>query len=172
MMRTMIVHAVAALAVAALAGSAAANVPPTPFLKSELPANLRYATPKVTLSKPERALGVVNVEAGDGAIVYAVYPTKAAAAKRLAEWKSGDGFKLLGRVPGYGAQSKMLVGSMTGENVFGKKVTNGVTYLIVVRGPVLVLSMSTSTTSIASGDLTDARALLSSGVRHLARVQA
>ena len=146
-----------------------------PFRKTELPGG--FYTAKVLLGeKAKNAVGRVNIVVdGTDLIAYSIYPSPVTAAKRLSDPKlEGEGsekMRLVGSVPGWGKQSHMYVGSVSGENVFGKKVTNGVTMLMVLRGPVIVMAFSVSTESEQSGDMQDARKLLLAGVKHLDRVR-
>lgn len=174
--------AAAGLFLLILSGVAQAAVPPsmltgklfaTPFRQNELPAG--FSDARVTLEEPNKALGAVMVEVTGPdvghLISYAVYPSAAAAAKRIAETGSDAKMRYVGRVPGWGKQSRMYVGSVTGKNVLGQTVTNGMTALGVVRGPVVVMAVSLSASSKSSGDVQSARRLLAAAVKHLDRVR-
>lgn len=144
-----------------------------------------YGTGKVTLGdKPDRKGWVTSVDvevSGPDALdqfSFDVYDTVGSALYVLTHPRlnrSEDGVsskaRVIGRAPGWGKQSVMMVGTVTGENVFGKKVKNGFTILAVLRGNVLVTVVTTSTSSETSGNVTSARQLLAYAVKQLDRVR-
>jgi hypothetical protein len=150
-----------------------------PFPDSQLPAG--YTGAKVTIDKPDKIdlkrklVGRVLVEEGGGqsAIMYTVYETAPDAAYAITHPifdKSGD-FRVMGRAPGFGKQSRLIVGSITGKNVFGKKVTNGVTGVSVLQGNVGVSGVSISYDNEDSGDIQAAMKMLRAGIKHLRLVR-
>lgn len=135
-----------------------------------------FSNPKVTFEKPSRkgSIGAVAVEVSgpdaSNAALFSIYQTRAAALAAIKSPKPTEDVKVVGRAPGWGKQSVMMMGSVTGENWFGKKVTTGVTLLAVLRGNVIVQSYSASLTNEDSGDVLSARKLLAWAVKQLDRV--
>lgn len=169
-------------AVIAAAGTAVAALSPNELHQALLASRYRslpkgFSEPKVSLEKPSRKgqVGVVVVEVTGpdptNLIRFSVYRTQAFAASALRDPKWGKGFELVGRAPGWGKESVMVIGSITGKNLFGQTVTNGVTLLAVLRGNVIVQAVSTSGSNPESGDVLTARRLLAYAVRHLDSVR-
>lgn len=150
-----------------------------PFPDSQLPAG--YSGAKVTLQNPDKSdrkrkqIGQVIVSMSDdqNVIFYSVYETTAAAAYALTHpiFDKNTDATVVGRVPGFGKQSRLIVGSITGKNVFGKEVTNGVTVVSVLQGNVGVSGASVSYDNEDSGDIQAAMKMLRAGIKHLRLVR-
>jgi hypothetical protein len=140
-----------------------------------------FSGAKVSYEKPsgkfKGQVGTALVEVTGPDVVnfvrYGVYTSSVLARKALHDpkaWKDNRG-TLLGPAPGWGRDSVMVVGSVTGKNMLGKEVTNGYTVLAVLRGGVIVQAYSVSVDNKDSGNITSARKLLRSAVQHLDRVK-
>lgn len=80
-------------------------------------------------------------------------------------------FHVLGTVPGYGkTRSIWINATIEGDNVFGKKVRNGVTIMYVQRRNVIVAAFTISTDNESSGDVPGTLKLMKSALAHLNRV--
>lgn len=148
------------------------------FPDSQLPSG--FFSAKVGLSKPSKnatklhVVGEVEVDV-DGpdvadALLYVIFPTRSAALADLKHTQAPPGGKVAveGKVPGYRIPSQWVVGSVTGNNAFGQKVTNGITGLFVVQQNVLIGAVTVSSDNTDSGNTPGALALLKAGLRHLA----
>lgn len=126
-------------------------------------------------AKKYHAVGAVDIDidAGSAGLSYIVFPSPKDAYGRFTHpdaWSKE--IKTVGKVPGYKIPSTWANGSITGDNAFGKKVTNGVTFMGVQRGSVVVIAFTISTANEHSGDVPGTLALLRSALAHLGRVQA
>jgi hypothetical protein len=180
---------VAVLTAAVTAASSAAPATPqklyTRLLTSSYPDSQLpdgFSSAKVGLMQPsdrarkyhvvgEVEVGVDGPDVGD-AIVYYVFPAAADARGDLAHPSLSGDFRVIGKVPGYSVPSVMAAGSVTGNNAFGKKVTNGITGLFVLRGNVIVGAVTASGDHTDSGNVPAALALLRSALKHLQAVTA
>jgi hypothetical protein len=154
----------------------------TPWPDSQLPSD--FFSAKVSLSHPTKQgakyheIGEVDVEVDgpdpDDAASFYVFPTAALARGDMAHPNLGtlNNARVMGRVPGYGANSQWIIGSITGKNAFGKTITNGVTGVFVVKGNVIVGAITDSASNDSSGDMPNALALLRAALRHLVAVGA
>lgn len=127
--------------------------------------------------KRHHAVGavLVNIDSGDAAVDYVVYPSVSDVASRWREppTKPKDvvQFQVVGTVPGYGkTRSRWVNATIEGNNVFGKKVRNGLTLMYVQRRNVIVIAATVSTDNEASGDVPAAIKLVRAGIAHLDRV--
>jgi len=147
----------------------------TPVRAGSLPGNFYSA--KVTVGKPSKrakshhVVGEVeiDIDSGDAAIFYSVFPTRTDA---VADWRDADlkGIKTTLRAPQFHQPAAIYNGSFTGKNAFGKKVTNGFTVVGSTPGRVIVSAATTSTESTESGDIPGAIALERFELRHLYRI--
>ena len=148
----------------------------TPIKSSQLPSG--YYSAKVGLSKPSdnakkhHVVGEVEVDIdSDAGILYIVFPTRKDA---LADWYGADLKKAKTRLPAPASFPKPSIianSSITGNNAFGKKVTNGVTVLGYVSQNVIVEATTISTDNTESGDIPGAIALGRYALRHLSAVR-
>jgi hypothetical protein len=114
----------------------------------------------------------IDIDGGDAAIEYDIFPSKADA---LADWKDADfsheqNVTTL-PVTGFPKPAEIINASETGDNAFGKKVTNGVSLLAFVVGYVIVEAATRSTTNTRSGDIPGAIALGKLAISHLESVE-
>jgi hypothetical protein len=179
----------AALASSVRSDAAAPRVPPkalyarllvTPIPTSQLPSGFYSAS--IGVSKPSNtaksnhAVGEVEIDlnGGDAAIIYLIFPTRADALK---DWKDADpthkkGVKTKLPAPGFPHPALIVNGSITGNNAFGKKVTNGFSILGFTAGNVITSAVTSSTTNTNSGDLPATISLGKFALRHLRAVEA
>jgi hypothetical protein len=180
---------VATLAVVA-AASAKPDASPQALYRTLLTSQYRplpagYSSAKVgtdALSdkdKRHHAVGavLVNLDSGDGLIGYTVYPTLADVAGRFREPTTRPegvrSYTVMGTVPGFGrTRSRWINGTIEGNNVFGKKVRNGITVMYVQRRNVIVAAATVSTDNESSGDVPGTIRLMRSALAHLGRVAA
>lgn len=173
-----------ALAVGLVAGGAAAadralsprallnRLLTTPIKPGQLPSG--HYSAKVGVSKPSdkakkhHVVGEVQIEIdSDAAIFYIVFPTRADA---LADWYDADLKDVKSRLPAprnLPKPSGIFNTSITGNNAFGKKVTNGVTILGFVSQNVVASATTISTETTESGDIPGAITLARFALRHL-----
>jgi hypothetical protein len=148
----------------------------TPIKQTQLPSG--YYSAKVGVSKPSdiakkhHVVGEVEIDLdSDAVIVYIVFPTRADA---LADWYGADLKKVKSRLPApltLPKPSGIFNTSITGNNAFGKKVTNGVTLVGFVSQNVIVEATNLSTDTTESGDVPGAIALARFALRHLSAVR-
>jgi len=147
---------------------------------SQLPSGFYSSKTGVTQpssrAKSHHVVGEVEIDldSGDAAIFYAVFATPKDA---LANWKDADAAHTSGiksRLPvpaGFPTPALFLNTSITGKNVFGKKVTNGVSTLGFVAGSVIVQAGTISTDNTDSGDVPGTISLAKLAYRHLRQVE-
>jgi len=148
----------------------------TPIKPSQLPSGFYSASPGIGSpsknSKSHHIVGEVdeNVDSGDAAIIYEVFPSRAMA---VADWNAGKpNFKKEAKSQ-MAAPSKfpwpaiILNGSVTGKNAFGKTVTNGITNLAFTSQNVIVEAATISTSNTQSGDIPGAIQLGQFALQHL-----
>ena len=148
----------------------------TPIRPSQLPSG--YYSIKVGVSKPsdnaKKHHEVGEVEAdldSDAGILYFVFPTRADA---LADWYDADFKKAKSRLPAPATLPKpsgIFNASISGNNAFGKKVTNGVTFVAFVSQNVILEAFTISTDNTESGDVPGAIKLARFALRHLSAVR-
>jgi hypothetical protein len=148
--------------------------------ESELPhgfysAKTGLSTPS-SRAKHHHVVGEVeiDIDSGDARIIYIVFPGHADA---LADWNDADighqhGVKSQLAAPGFPTPALIVNSSITGNNVLGKKVTNGVSSLVFVTANVIVDAITTSTSNTDSGDVPATVELGKLALRHLRAVQA
>jgi hypothetical protein len=112
---------------------------------------------------------VTGPDAVDG-IIFEVFPTAADARGDLAHPALKGDEHLIGRVPGYSLPGDMFAGSVSGHDVSGKPVRNGITYVSVAQGNVLVAGASVSADNTEGGNVPAALALLRAALKHLQMV--
>ncbi len=115
----------------------------------------------------------IDIDSGDAGIIYLVFPSHADA---LADWNETDvghqhGVKSQLAAPGFPTPALIVNSSFTGNNVFGKKVTNGVSTLVFVTANVIVDAVTISTSNTDSGDVPATVELGKLALRHLRSVQ-
>jgi hypothetical protein len=153
----------------------------TAYPDAQLPSG--FSSAKVSLSTPSKqgqkyhVVGEISVavdgpDPNDG-IFYYVFPNVTDAMGDLTNAKPKGNLHIMpGGVPTYPAKSScMYAGSVTGQNVLGKNVTDGLTAAFVVKGNMIVGSLNTSADNTDSGNVPAALELLKSALRHLAAVK-
>jgi hypothetical protein len=127
--------------------------------------------------KRHHAVGavLVNIDSGDAAVDYVIYPGASDVAARWREPPTKpEGvvqFQVMGTVPGYGrTRSRWINATVEGSNAFGKKVRNGLTVMYVQQRNVIVIAATVSTDNDTSGDVPATIKLMKSGIAHLDRV--
>lgn len=175
-------------AAAALTASAAATAALTPnalytkILTSTLPTSALPAgfSGAKTTYQPMSARGRAHHEIGEVAFVidgpdpndtlsFEVFPNAADALGALHAVVMPPGDHVIGTVPGF-PNSVLVTGSITGKNLLGKTVTDGLTDVLVIDGNVGV-QIITDSTNPGSGDISAALALLHTGVKYLTAVE-
>ena len=129
--------------------------------------------------KRHHAVGAVQVTLdSDSVVFYIVFPGKADAlayARDRNYDNSGDLKTVrlveMGKVPGYKLPSYWRNGTIEGKNAFDKTVRNGITVMGVVSQNVVAGAGTVSTDNEDSGDVPATIKLLSSGLKHLAKVR-
>jgi len=110
----------------------------------------------------------INLDNSDAVIDYIVFPTRADA---VADWKDanmrGHAKSTLTAPPDFPWPALMINQSITGKNVFGKKVTNGVTFLGFTSKNVIVSAATISTDNTESGDIPGTIRLGRYALKHL-----
>lgn len=155
----------------------------TPWQDGELPSTV--SSPKVgvtTLSgrqKNSHAVGAVEVDltgpdSGDG-IAFVVFPT---AKEAMREWDGGrltldSDSKETGTTtpPDVGYPATQANISVTGNNAFGQKVTNGGSLCAAVVGFTLVEGITTSVDNPDSGNVPLSCSLLKAAIAHLKAIE-
>jgi hypothetical protein len=168
---------------AAASHDAAAPVPPkqlyqrlltTSIPNSALPSGFSSAkigiyTPSA-LSQKHHAVGGVEIDLNDGddALVYIIFATRADA---VADWKAADlrhkGKSVVAAPAAFPWPALIENSSITGKNLLGKTVTNGVTDLAFTAKNVIVQAVTRSTDNPNSGDIPATIKLGQFGLRHL-----
>jgi hypothetical protein len=148
----------------------------TPINASQLPSGFFSASPGIgepsSNSKSHHIVGEVDVDvdSGDAAIIYEVFPSRASA---VADWNaSKPSFKKVAKstmaAPStFPWPAIILNGSITGKNAFGKTVTNGITTLAFTSHNVIVEAATISTSNTQSGDIPGAIQLGHFALKHL-----
>jgi hypothetical protein len=148
---------------------------------SQLPTGHFSAKPGIgslsSNSKSHHALGEVDVDIDDGqaAIVYEVFPSRALA---VADFKAGrPNYKKIPSATVMTAPSRfpwpavMVSGTVTGKNAFGKTVKNGTTLLAFTSKNVIVEAATVSTSNTVSGDVPGTIQLGDFALKHLSAVR-
>lgn len=171
------------MAAAAVAGTTATEQSPqqlyqrlltTPFADASLPSGFTGAKTGVysvsSTGKKHHEIGGVEIDLNDGdaAIIYLVFPTHADA---VGDWKDANlkkHAKTSVPAPAPFPWPALIANmSITGKNVFGKTVTNGATDLAFTSKNVIVQALTISTDNTDSGDITGSIKLGRSALKHL-----
>jgi len=153
-----------------------------PFPDSQLPSG--FSSARVTMLTPssgarryhpvgEVAVAVDGPDPDDG-FSYGIFTKHSDALSELNHptFSSSEKLRIVpGGVPGFPKlPGHMWTGSVTGKNVLGKTITNGLTIVAVVQGNVIVDAFTGSADNMESGNVPAAIALLRSALKHLAKV--
>ena len=144
---------------------------------SQLPTGHFSAKPGIgslsSNSTSHHALGEVDVDidGGQAAVVYEIFPTRALA---LADFKAGKpnlkkipSATVMAAPPRFLWPALMVSGTLTGKNAFGKTVKNGTTVLAFTSKNVIVEAATISTSNTASGDVPGTIQLGDFALKHL-----
>lgn len=146
----------------------------TSSVSGKLPSG--FSTAKIGVSKlSDRAMkhhgvgGVeIDIDGGDAAIIYIVFPTRADA---VADWKDVNlkqqAKSVITAPSRFPWPAVIANSSVTGNNVFGKKVTNGVTDLAFTSRNVIVQALTRSVDNKDSGDIPATIRLGDFALKHL-----
>jgi hypothetical protein len=147
----------------------------TAIPSGSLPGAFKYDDAKIGTSeaskraKSHHVIGEVEIDIGSDAVVeYLVFPSRADA---VAEWKDanlkGQAKTTLPAPPKFPWPAVIANSAITGKNVFGKKVKNGVTIFAFTSKNVIVEALTISTDNETSGDIPGAISLGTYALTHL-----
>lgn len=154
-----------------------------PWHGGELPSDV--SSPKAGVSAPSdtakshHVVGEVEIDLtgpdASDAIAYGVFPTTKDAA---GDWNNGkptlgSDTKLTGTTtpPSMGYPATQINASISGENAFGKQVTNGGSVCVALVGLTLVEGVTTSVDNHDSGNVPLSCSLLKAAIAHLKAVE-
>ncbi|HUK97429.1 MAG TPA: hypothetical protein VLV46_07205 [Gaiellaceae bacterium] len=182
--RAIVAALAAALVYAALAEAVTGGKSPralyrallaTSIPASQLPSGYHSATVRVSSlsqnAKAHRVVGEVEVDIdSDAVIVYEVFPTRADA---IADWNAARAAlkkkskSEVAAPPRFPWPAIIANSTITGKNLLGQTVTNGVTALNFTSRNVIVQAGTISTTNVDRGDVPGAIRLADFALKHL-----